>query len=344
MLKQICNELRCSIVIETIDPLLIKSGKLSITGPDSNPVMTWRKGREEPEPFIPGSSLKGVFRSHLEKIIRTIDADNKTLVCVPYKMSEKPDKEFLKAQNCNISCGEKFLYRQKKNEWSKKNENESPPPSHIVYKESCPICRLFGSFFFKGRISISDGYLTKDGMNTYILETRDGVAIDRFTGGAATKSGAKFQIQVVTNGEFETTMTVRNFELWQLGLLGMLITDLQNETIQLGSGTSRGLGRIKGDVSKLTIRFFRTLQNESEIWGIGKCLETLKLGSAETYGLDMDDSLEFSLPHPTFNGAYKEYIIEGNMINNLFSNGADYCFTKLSRWTTPGKMKFSEAD
>jgi hypothetical protein len=124
----------------------------------------------------------------------------------------------------------------------------------------------------------------------------------------------------------------------------MLLTDLQNEIIQLGSGTSRGLGRIKGNVSKLTIRFFRTLKNESEIWGIGKCLDTLSPGSVDTYGLERDDCLEFSLPAAHVNGAYKEYTIEGNMINNLFNNGANYCFNKLSRWSTPEKMKFSEND
>ena len=52
-----------------------------------------------------------------------------------------------------------------------------------VYRDSCPVCRLFGSTSFIGRVTISDAYLAKDCQQK--TEQRDGVGIDRFTGGCS---------------------------------------------------------------------------------------------------------------------------------------------------------------
>ena len=67
MLKKIVNEAFCTLRITTTGPLLVKSGHASVSGPDMTPVLTFRNGKQEV--FIPGSSLKGVFRSHIEKIV-----------------------------------------------------------------------------------------------------------------------------------------------------------------------------------------------------------------------------------------------------------------------------------
>ena len=66
MLKKLVNEASFTLRITTTGPLLIKSGQPTISGPDMTPVLTFRNGQREV--FLPGSSLKGVFRSHLEKI------------------------------------------------------------------------------------------------------------------------------------------------------------------------------------------------------------------------------------------------------------------------------------
>ena len=60
-----------------------------------------------------------------------------------------------------------------------------------AYHDSCPVCRLFGSTSFIGRVAISDAYLAC----SQKTEQRDGVGIDRFTGGAAGQ--AKFDLEVV---------------------------------------------------------------------------------------------------------------------------------------------------
>ena len=80
MLKKIVNEAFCTLRITTTGPLLVKSGHASVSGPDMTPVLTFRNGKQEV--FIPGSSLKGVFRSHIEKVVCSLKP---RVVCYPFE-------------------------------------------------------------------------------------------------------------------------------------------------------------------------------------------------------------------------------------------------------------------
>ncbi len=82
-----------------------------------------------------------------------------------------------------------------------------------------------------------------------LIEHRDGIAIDRLTGG--TGGGAKFDLEVVTEGTtFTTDIHLRNFEIWQLGMLFVIIQDMEDELIRIGSGRSRGLGKVKASINE----------------------------------------------------------------------------------------------
>src|SRR5438270_7615543 len=87
MLKKLVNEAYCVLHITTTGPILIKSGYATVSGPDMTPVRTYRNGRLEL--FLPGSSLKGVFRSHLEKIICSLAPQ---VVCNPF-LKQKRDEQ-----------------------------------------------------------------------------------------------------------------------------------------------------------------------------------------------------------------------------------------------------------
>src|SRR5262249_35684280 len=137
MLKRLTNEARFALNIETTGPLLIKSGHATLTGPDMTPVITFRHGG--PQYYIPGSSLKGVFRSHLEKVIRTLRPDD-VMVADPFQRANQADQ----------ACGAWFEQRKRANEVL---------DNATVYADSDPASRLFGSTFFIGRISIGDGYM-----------------------------------------------------------------------------------------------------------------------------------------------------------------------------------------
>lgn len=232
MFKKIYCELIIPINISPVDSLLIKSGSATVTGPDSSFVKTYRNGK--PTPFLPGSSLKGIMRSQAEKIIRTIK-EKDDACCLPYETKDT-DLRF---------CGEHF----------KKYENKDKDRKIIlkstdIYRLSCPVCKMFGSTYTKGHFSVSDAY-TDDKIP---MELRDGVAIDRMTGGAA--NGAKFDMEIINKGNFAAEIHLRNFESWQLGLLGFIIKDINDGILRLGSGTSRGMGRIKIDIKEFKAIYY----------------------------------------------------------------------------------------
>ena len=78
MRKWLCQA-DVAVHLEPVDPVLIKSGYATLDGPDMVPVQTLRDGKETY--YFPGTSLKGVLRSHFERIARTL---RKGSVCLPY--------------------------------------------------------------------------------------------------------------------------------------------------------------------------------------------------------------------------------------------------------------------
>ena len=55
--KWLCHA-KVSLIIECIDPVLVKAGYATVDGPDSVPISSYRGG-ENPEYFLPGSSVTG---------------------------------------------------------------------------------------------------------------------------------------------------------------------------------------------------------------------------------------------------------------------------------------------
>lgn len=289
MLKKLLNEAFFTLRITTTGPLLVKSGHASISGPDMTPVLTWRNGKQEV--FLPGSSLKGVFRSHIEKIVCGLKP---RVVCYPFEGNEGRQAGLKQRQrDYRDSCGGWFNKFAKENE---KARNWLEERTDLVYAASCPTCRLFGSTGFIGRVAIGDAYLVSD----EIKEQRDGVGIDRLTGGAS--HGAKFELEVVSTGvAFETDIHLRNFEVWQLGMLLVILQDMEDELIHLGSGRSRGLGKVRAEISEksthgrsggLVTSVLRGSKGPAgdeepanELWGLGRWL------GDTSYGTRTDDYL-----------------------------------------------------
>lgn len=275
MLKKLINECVVELKLTTIDPILIKSGLATLSGPDMAFVVTYRNGVRQP--YLPGSSLKGVIRSHAERIARTLKSPS---ACEPFwndEIAEEVRKDRARAET--IWCGERFKRREK--------EFNEPVTNATAYRDSCPACRLFGSTYYVGRLAVSDAYLTDDSVNRR-PQQRDGVGIDRFTGGASKR--AKFDLEVLSDATFRCTIRIRNFELWQLGWLAYVIQDFKDGMIQVGSGKSRGLGRVLGEVESATISYviatadqLRDGNGRARLRGIG----TLALDDG--YGFAADD-------------------------------------------------------
>lgn len=237
MLKKIVSHASIELEITPLDPLLIKSGQATVSGVDMAFVQTYRNGKAQP--FIPGSSLKGVIRSYAEKICRSL-RDAPVPVCLPYLDPGKARG----GEAMQASCGLVF-------EKYKKDNKKHDIGTDNIYRLSCPACRLFGSHDYIGRLATTDGYLT----DSHILEVRNGVAIDRFTGG--TVQGALYDLEVLVKGIFKTSIDIRNFERWQLGLIGLVLRDMEDGLIRIGFGKSRGFGRIKAKIIKFRVSYYK---------------------------------------------------------------------------------------
>lgn len=314
MLKKLFNECTFTLTLTPVDPILIKSGYATVMGADMTPVVTQRHG--ETQVFLPGSSLKGVFRSHAERIARTIKDG---IVCIPYQ--DQRDA----GNYSDVFCGNKFRLRRRFGVVFSNQE---------FYHDSCPACRLFGSTDFIGRFAISDAYLTNP--EDQQIERRDGVGIDRFTGGAA--HGAKFELEVVTSGAFQTKVHLRNFEIWQLGMVAAVLKDFQDELIRIGSGKSRGLGKVKGAVTDFTLAFLPVTLKETiperEVWGLGKFLQTAEYG---TFG--DKDALTVAEPLPRKeDGLRLKLPLAGDNLDAVLSEAMTNFTRTMAAWDVPYTM------
>ena len=302
MLKILLNECLIDFSISTETPILIKSGMERVRDPDMFPVKTFRNGKQEA--FIPGSSLKGVIRSHSERITRTLRQGKEPACCNPFEKDKNNKNE------PDFACSSYF-------EEYKPQKGIKKLDGMEAYRQSCLICRLFGSTESASRIIVRDAYL-KNGCNVK-FDTRTGVGIDRFTGGVAS---GPFSLEVVTNAEFETQLYIRNFELWQLGLLAYVFKDFKEGIIPIGYGKSRGFGKVTGTVDKVELRYLgKNKPSASNICGIRKMVEKNEYGFYEGENEDFEvkklpDSISDEF------GFRQNYVLKGESIQSLWKTAA----------------------
>ncbi len=340
MLKKLLNECRFTLKVHTEGPVLIKSGYATVSGPDMTPVRTYRNGKSEV--YLPGSSLKGVFRSHIEKVIRTL---KNGVVCNPFVKTNpySENDQLVCPDYVEVSCGDKFDVRQKdtlpvsKVPW-RRHPKEEDLSNEAVYLDSCPACRLFGSNSFIGRVAISDAYLAEGSQQK--TEQRDSVGIDRLTGGAA--SGAKFDLEVVSSGvDFETDIYLRNFEVWQIGILMLIVTDLEEGLIRIGSGRSRGLGNVKATVSDVSINYLGVVdgRSDNEVWGLGKLLGDC------SYGTETDDKITVQdVPVKETRGLREITSFSDKSLKCLKQDSITAFIKKIQSWEMPKTMQFEHME
>jgi CRISPR-associated RAMP protein (TIGR02581 family) len=248
------NSLELELELSLKSPLLIKSGGISPNPslPDMQFVRTFISGKGEIV-YIPGSSLKGVIRSHVERVLRTL--------------SEIHNKETLKWA-CNLFEKDKACVS--------KIKDEARP--FEIYRDSCRACKIFGNTKLKGRISILDSYPN----GNVKTEIRHGVAISRLTHAVAQ---GPFDIEVAVEGIFKTKFILTNFEAWSIGLLAIALRDINEGMVKVGFGKNRGFGEVEAKVQKATFGFAGNTP-KNEIWGIGKMSSENNL---DEYGLNKDD-------------------------------------------------------
>ncbi|MDR7416044.1 MAG: RAMP superfamily CRISPR-associated protein [Armatimonadota bacterium] len=259
MHKRRWNALKLDLRIEPRAPLLIKSGLASPNPslPDMQFVRTMTPEGETV--FIPGSSLKGTFRSFTEKVLRTVKANG---ACEPFPSS--PDY-----------CGRRL-------------GGEEDPAR--IYQQSCRACKIYGNTRLRGRLSFTDAF-PEGAVKT---ETRYGVAISRLTN--AVVPGALYETEVLVQGRFLTSLVLENFEVWQVGLLALTLQAINDGLVKLGFGKNRGFGEVSMTVEQAIVEMAKHPDlPRNALWGVGAFVEE---SERSRYGLQPNDRLE-ELPEGT---------------------------------------------
>lgn len=223
MHKRRVNELKISFVIEPAGPILIKAsddGGLDPTLPTMNFVRTRHPKDGRTTIYLPGSSLKGVIRSHSERILHTVFGNDAEICCDPLARSG----------NC----------------FDRVRKIKKP---HEQYQKLCLACRTFGHMENASHFLTADAY-PPEPINE--LPVRQNVAIDRLSGGVAV---GPFDMEVAMQGEFQSTLTLFNFELWQAGLIALALRDIAEGRVRLGFAKSRGLGAVNLTITQLEIGY-----------------------------------------------------------------------------------------
>ncbi|GFP30734.1 hypothetical protein HKBW3S34_01653 [Candidatus Hakubella thermalkaliphila] len=181
---------------------------------------------EDEIPYLPGSALRGCIRSHVEKVLRTLIYER-----------------FKNDDICLQAIWDLEKLKKKGKELSKERDFDT------IYSKACIVSKLFGFTAMGGRIRLEDVYPTNPDKFKRGLKLLDHVAIDRFTEGAA--EGKKFNSRpffpknpLDDSGDLEFRLELRDFELWHIGLVALVLKDLQLGKIRIGYGRTKGFGKV----------------------------------------------------------------------------------------------------
>jgi CRISPR-associated RAMP protein (TIGR02581 family) len=193
-------------------------------------------------PIFPGSSLKGVVRSHCERIARSLGL----WCCNPFdvEISANQAQRQRDLANREKFCGKKIEERIE--------QGEELQGAMLYQSHSCRICRLFGSTGMGSHFFLSDA-LPRQG-SSFSIRPRPHIAIDRVLGSVA--GSALWYEEVVETGRFIAILELRNFELWQLGLVALALRDLGEGRIRIGHSKSRGYGRVNLEVRSAELGYY----------------------------------------------------------------------------------------
>lgn len=179
-------------------------------------------------PIIPGSSVKGVLRSYLERLANA---------------------GWLGEGIPSDAC----LHNRNRIDELKAAHADAPDAlAAAIWEQLCPVCRLFGCQHFAGRFYVPDLYLdwntvgwwSPDRGREMPLELRTGVSIDRDSG--TKQDNRLFDREVVPAGvSFHFRAVVENPAPGQGMTILFAIAALMRGDLSLGGSVTRGLGHVR---------------------------------------------------------------------------------------------------
>jgi CRISPR-associated RAMP protein (TIGR02581 family) len=203
-------------------------------------------------PFIPGSTLKGVLRGHLEAVARGMASHNgdwRQIACDP--TTEKPcvqpgrshaeDPDWMYPED-TLTLDKPVGIEDLRQGLEDAGENQDEIFTKRLVANLCLTCQTFGSPWLASPVRVRDLPVIADEWFGQ-FDVRDGVAIDR---DKETVAIGPYDYEVVPAGtRFTLHIEAENLAPWQRGLLWLGVRALQRGEVALGGFTSRGLGWIR---------------------------------------------------------------------------------------------------
>jgi len=186
-------------------------------------------------PVIPGSSLKGTFRSTATAILRSLQLK----AC-----------SGLSKETCMDAEIPNYPYQRNLGEVieSLLRMDKASEAMDLFYKHACLLCKIFGAPSYSSKIMFSDAYpLSEDGeVLPFSFNTRTGIAIDRRSG--AVLRGALYTVEFIEPGaKFKFLITSRNLPNYALGLVATIIRMINSGEVKIGGFKTRGFGAVRID-------------------------------------------------------------------------------------------------
>ncbi|MHB8597667.1 MAG: type III CRISPR-associated RAMP protein Csx7 [Ktedonobacteraceae bacterium] len=194
-------------------------------------------------PFIPGSSFKGALRSTVEKLAPNL-ADIFTS-CGLIELEEEERKSIEEKLKAGKPLDRAVCSTQLQTYFANKlRDNPTPAKRQIIVNEEldglCSTCRLFGSPFAAALINVNDLYMP-DKEKSNVIQTRDGVAIDRDSEKA--KDHLKYDFEVVpSQSAFQLEIMLENADEQDVQLVCIGLSEFVHGFGAIGGLRSRGLG------------------------------------------------------------------------------------------------------
>lgn len=216
-------------------------------------------------PFIPGASLKGVFRARIESLVQAVHGteqyDNNQIATLSRKLRDiqysqpnreqaELNKDFLQAISSLPSPSRPLDFNELEQRTAAigalKQQNNNLADdivSKIVWRSSSLIDVTFGSPQIAGRIFFKDALVDR-ALWFDQFEIRNGVALNRDT--ETVEQGLLYDYEVVPAGmRFCFELTLENAAPWQLGMVLLALRPWQAGDVQIGGFRSRGLGYVQ---------------------------------------------------------------------------------------------------
>lgn len=235
MFQTLQNTIRISFTLKPDGPILVRAQTVGLDPgvADMEFQRTHRDGRSTV--FLAGSGLKGVIRSHAERLLRS----RGLYACDPTLTKATGGRQ-------DVACGS----LKKKDDPRRRNTHQMP------HDGQCSTCFTFGSLHLAGRFRVADAFPVEgldDESNPNLTEVRTGVGIDRKSQSA--QRGVLYDSEVVVRGGFDVRIQGENYSLWQAALVLSTLDDLNAGLVRIGACKARGMGSVKVEDLKVEMGF-----------------------------------------------------------------------------------------